>query len=276
MPQAPLALVTGSTAGLGRAVAVALGSRGYTVLCHGRDPTRGAAIVAEIEAAGGRAHFLAADFASLAQVRELAAAVRAGCPQLDLLINNAGIGTGARGARRQESADGHELTLAINHLAGFLLTGLLLPLLARPPRARIVNVASAAQYPLDFDNLMLKTGWSGLRAYAQSKLAQILFTFELPARLPHSGVTANCLHPATLMDTGLVRLTGASPRSTVAEGAAAVLHLATAPAYAERSGVYCDGLNTARAHAQAYDPVARQRLWALSAALTGLGHTAAE
>ena len=270
MHESPSALITGSTDGLGRALARALAARGYVVYCHGRDAARGASLVAEIEAAGGRAHFHPADFASLAQVRALAERLST-CTGFELLVNNAGIGTGPRGARRQESADGHELIFAVNHLAGFLLTGLLLPQLARGSRARIVNVASAAQYPLDFDNLMLKRSWSGLRAYAQSKLAQILFTFELASRLEASGMTANCLHPATLMDTAMVRESGTAPRSTTADGVAAVMQLATAPELAGRSGEYFDGLNVGRAHAQAYDPEARRRLWSVSERLTGFG-----
>ncbi len=269
MPHAPVALVTGSTDGLGRALAVALATRGFDVICHGRDLARGASVVGEIERLGGRARFDAADLSSLSEVRRLAQEVSAQHGQLELLVNNAGIGIGSRGARRQESADGHELTFAVNHLAGFLLTSLLAPLLIRASRARVVNVASAAQYPIDFDNLMLKTGWSGLRAYAQSKLAQILYTFELASRLAGSGVTANCLHPATLMDTGMVRLSGTPARSSIAEGLAAVMQLVLAPGLAEQTGQYFDGLHPARAHAQAYDPEARRRLWTVSEAVTG-------
>ena len=144
---------------------------------HGRDATRGKATVAEIEAAGGKAEFLVADLASLAEVRRLAEAVRARTDRLDILINNAGIGTA--GAKRQVSADGYELRFAVNYLAGFLLTSELLPLLKASAPARIVNVASAGQQAIDFGDVMLTRCYDGVRAYCQSKLAQILFTVDL-------------------------------------------------------------------------------------------------
>ncbi len=267
-----IALVTGSTDGLGRAVARSLAGSGFKVLIHGRDRARGEAVVREIAGQGGEARFYAADFASLAQVRQLADAVRADNDRLDLLINNAGIGTGEAGrpTPRQRSADGHELRFAVNYLAGYLLTRLLLPMLVRSAPARIVNVASAGQFPLDFDNLMLSRAYSGMRAYAQSKLAQVMFTLDLAAELRDSGVTANCLHPATYMDTTMVRAAGVEPVSAVAEGAAAVMNLAVSPQLEGRTGEYFDGLRPARANAQAYDPGARQRLAQVSAELTRL------
>lgn len=266
------ALVTGSTDGLGRAVARSLARSGFRVLIHGRDRARGEAVAREIAAQGGEARFYPADFASLAQVRQLADAVHADNGRLDLLINNAGIGTGEAGrpAPRQISADGHELRFAVNYLAGYLLTRLLLPTLVRSAPARIVNVASVGQYPLDFDNLMLSRAYSGMRAYAQSKLAQVMLTLDLAAELADSGVTVNCLHPATYMDTTMVRAAGVEPVSTVDEGAAAVMNLAVSPQLAGRTGEYFDGLRPARANAQAYDPGARQRLAQISAELTGL------
>ena len=266
------ALVTGSTDGLGRAVARSLAASGFMVLIHGRDSARGDGVVREIGAQGGAARFHPADFASLAAVRQLADTVRADHDRLDLLINNAGIGTGdgGRPAPRRTSADGHELRFAVNYLAGYLLTRLLLPLIARSAPARIVNVASAGQYPLDFDNLMLDRAYSGMRAYTQSKLAQVMLTFDLAAELRGSGVTVNCLHPATYMDTTMVRAAGVEPASTVAEGAAAVMHLAVSTDLEGHTGEYFDGLRPARANAQAYDPPARRRLAEVSARLTGL------
>jgi NAD(P)-dependent dehydrogenase (short-subunit alcohol dehydrogenase family) len=273
-----IALVTGSTDGLGRAVARFLARAGFLVLIHGRDAERGGALVREIAAQGGAARFHRADFASLAQVRTLAATVAGEHEGLHLLINNAGIGTGdgrGRPAPRRTSADGHELRFAVNYLAGYLLTRLLLPLLARAAPARIVNVASVGQYPLDFDNLMLTRAYSGMRAYAQSKLAQVMLTVDLAAELRDSGVTVNCLHPATYMDTTMVREAGVEPASTVEEGAAAVMHLAVSPDLAGRTGEYFDGLRPARANPQAYDPQARGQLAAISARLTGLERPAA-
>ena len=170
-------LVTGSTDGVGRLVAIRLGEAGARVLAHGRNTQRGALVVSEIEAAGGTAEFIAADLSALAEVRRLAEAVRARTDRLDILINNAGIGRS--GATRQTSADGHELRFAVNYLAGFPLTQLLLPLIKQSAPARIVNVASAGQQPLDFADIMLTRGYGGTRAYCQSKLAQILFTIDL-------------------------------------------------------------------------------------------------
>jgi NAD(P)-dependent dehydrogenase (short-subunit alcohol dehydrogenase family) len=266
------ALVTGSTDGLGRAGARSLAASGYRVLIHGRDTRRGDDVVREIAAQGGSARFHRADFASLAEARALADTVRGEQDRPHLLINNAGIGTGQGGrpAPRQTSADGYELRFAVNYLAGYLLTRLLLPLLVRGAPARIVNVASVGQYPLDFDNLMLTRAYSGMRAYAQSKLAQVMLTLDLAAELRDSGVTVNCLHPATYMDTTMVRGAGVEPVSTVAEGAAAVLQLAVSRELEGRTGEYFDGLHPARANAQAYDAQARRRLAQVSARLTGL------
>jgi NAD(P)-dependent dehydrogenase (short-subunit alcohol dehydrogenase family) len=261
-------LVTGSTDGVGRLVARRLGEAGARVLVHGRDAERGARVVADIEKAGGSATFFAADLGSLAEVRRLAAAVQDETDRLDILINNAGIGTA--GGVRQESADGFELRFAVNYLAGFLLTSLLLPLLRSSAPARIVNVSSAGQQAIDFADVMLTHGYSGARAYCQSKLAQVMFTFDLAEQLAGTGVTATCLHPATYMDTTMVRRAGVTPVSTVEQGAEAILNLAMSPAFEGRSGLYFNGLREARAHSQAYDAEARQRLWALSLKLTGL------
>jgi NAD(P)-dependent dehydrogenase (short-subunit alcohol dehydrogenase family) len=268
------ALITGSTDGVGRMVAQRLGEAGARVLVHGRNRERGERLVAEIEAGGGTAEFLAADLAALAEVRRLAEAVQERTDRLDILINNAGIGTGGAGAPRQTSADGHELRFAVNYLAGFLLTRLLLPLLKPSAPARIVNVASAGQQPIDLADVMLTRGYSGTRAYCQSKLAQIMFTIDLAGELHGSGVTVNALHPATYMDTTMVRRAGITPTSSVEEGAEAILNLATLPALEGQSGLYFNGLREARADGQAYDATARQRLRAISLELTGLSSTA--
>ena len=268
-------LVTGSTDGVGRVVAMRLGRAGARVLVHGRDRERGERIVADIKADGGTADFLAADLGALTEVRRLAGVVQQKTDRLDLLINNAGIGTGGPGASRQESADGHELRFAVNYLSQFLLTHLLMPLLKKSAPARIVNVASAGQQAIDFSDVMLTRGYSGARAYCQSKLAQILFTMDLAGELAGTGITANALHPATYMNTTMVRLAGVTPWSTVEQGAEAMLNLAISPALEGRSGLYFNGLREARADAQAYDDEARQRLRALSQQLTGLSDGAA-
>jgi NAD(P)-dependent dehydrogenase (short-subunit alcohol dehydrogenase family) len=261
-------LITGSTDGVGRLVARRLGEIGARVMVQGRDTERGAGVVADIERAGGAATFFRADLASLAEVRRLAAAVQDGTDRLDTLINDAGIGTA--GGVRQESADGFELRFAVNYLAGFLLTSLLLPLLRAGQPARIVNIASAGQQAIDFADVMLMRGYSGARAYCQSKLAQIMFTFDLAEKFAGTCINATCLHPATYMDTTMVRRAGVTPISTVEQGAEAILNIAVSPALDGRSGLYFNGLREARAPAQAHDAEARHLLWTLSLKLTGL------
>ncbi|GGU95488.1 3-oxoacyl-ACP reductase [Actinomadura cremea] len=251
-------LITGATDGLGRALAAELAAAGATVLVHGRSEERGKATLEEI---GGRTSWYRADLSSLAETRALAEAVRADHPRLDVLVNNAGIG-GPRD--REESADGHELTFAVNYLSGYLLTRLLLPALAASAPARIVNVSSLGQQAIDFDDVMLTRGYSPIRAYCQSKLAQILFTIDLDAELAGTNVTANALHPATYMPTKMV----SSPTSTLEEGLRATHRLVTDPALDAVSGRFFDGLDEARADAQAYDTGARDRLRALSDDLT--------
>jgi len=269
-PDGKTALVTGSTDGVGRVVAERLGQDGVRVLVHGRDRTRGEEAVAAIKAKGGAAEFLQADLSSLAEVRRLAEAVKQATARLDILINNAGVGRGIDPTKREASADGYELRFAVNYLAGFLLTELLLPLIKKSAPARIVNVSSLGQERIDFSDVMLTRDYDGMRAYRQSKLAQILFTIDLAHALEGSGVTVNALHPATFMDTKMVREFGA-PRSTVEEGADAILRLALAPELEGRSGLYFNGQREAKADAQAYDAAARAQLKALSLRLTGLG-----
>jgi NAD(P)-dependent dehydrogenase (short-subunit alcohol dehydrogenase family) len=259
-------LVTGSTDGLGREVARRLGAAGAHVIVHGRNRERGQALVAEIEREGkGSAAFYAADLASLEQVRALASSILQDYSRLDVLVNNAGIWL-PRG-ERQLSADGHELHFAVNYLSGFLLTRLLLPRLVQSAPSRIVNVSSGGQTPIDFNNVMLETDYSGARAYAQSKLAQVMFTFDLARELEGKNVIVNVLHPATRMDTRMIREGGVPPRSTVDEGAVAVLQLITAADIG--SGQYFNRLTPARANEQAYDEAAREKLRILSRKLTG-------
>jgi NAD(P)-dependent dehydrogenase (short-subunit alcohol dehydrogenase family) len=262
-------LITGSTDGVGRAVALALGEAGARVLVHGRNRARGEAVVGEIARAAGEARFYQADLASLAAVRELATAVRREEPRLDVLINNAGIGTGGPGSARATSADGYELRFAVNYLAGFLLTRLLLPLLEASRPARIVNVSSLGQQPIDFADVMLTRGYSGARAYMQSKLAQIAFTIDLAHDLQGRGVTAFAVHPATYMDTTMVRQSGTEPMSTVEEGAEAILHLAVSPDVEGRSGQFFNGLRPGRPHPSVDDATIRERLRVLSHELVG-------
>jgi len=266
-------LVTGSTDGVGRWVAERLGADGARVIVHGRNRARGKAVADRIAKSGGSALFLEADLASLAEVRKLAEAVRRESDGIDLLVNNAGVGTADGG--REVSADGFELRFTVNYLAGFLLTRLLLPLIEARAPSRIVNISSAGQQAIDFDDVMLTHGYSGVRAYCQSKLAQILFTFDLAEELMGRNVTVNALHPATYMDTTMVRRSGVQPVSTVEEGGEAIMQLVASPALEGKTGLYFSGRREQRANAQAYDSAARRRLRALSFELVGMADPAA-
>jgi len=260
-PGQPVILVTGSTSGLGREVAIRLAATGAFVIVHGRDSARGAEVVAEIEKAGkGGARFYAADFATNAGVRQLAEEVLRDYSRLDVLVNNAGIGS--RPLQRVLTDNGVELRMQVNYLSGYLLTKLLLPRLQASAPARVVNVSSLSASPIDFDDVMMAKGFSPLRAYGQSKLSQVMFTFDLAAELKGKGVTVNALHPATLMPTGMVARAGLPPQSTIDEGARAVLHLVLDSDVG--TGQYYVGLKPGRANDQAYDPEARARLKQLS------------
>jgi NAD(P)-dependent dehydrogenase (short-subunit alcohol dehydrogenase family) len=265
------ALITGSTDGVGRYVAAKLAAAGAKVLIHGRDKERAKTLIDEIVRQGYAAPtFYQADLSSISGTRQLAEAVIADHNRLDLFISNAGIGSRTQGAERRTSADGHELRFAVNYLSGFLLAHLLLPLIKAGAPSRIVNVASLGQHPIDFDDVMITKGYSGGRAYAQSKLSQIMFTIDLANELKGSGVTVNSLHPATYMNTTMVREGGITPISTVEQGGEAILHLAVGDDMAGQSGLFFDGMREAKANAQAYDAAAREKLRKLSLELTGL------
>jgi NAD(P)-dependent dehydrogenase (short-subunit alcohol dehydrogenase family) len=263
--------ITGSTDGVGRYVAAQLAARGANVLIHGRDLARAKTLSDEIKRAGGNEPaFYQADLSSLADVRQLAADVLADNERIDVFVSNAGIGSQNEGPARQVSRDGHELRFAVNYLAGFLLARLLLPTLKKSAPSRIVNVASLGQHPIDFDDVMITKNYSGSRAYAQSKLSQIMFTIDLAEELKGSGVTVNSLHPATYMNTTMVRAGGITPMSTVEQGGQAILHLVTGDDVAGKSGLFFNGMNEMKANAQAYDAAARKRLRELSLKLVGL------
>lgn len=266
-------LVTGATDGLGLEVAARLWAGGSTVLVHGRDPQRLERTLARIGGhwSGERLHPLLADLSSLEATRGLADQVTGSFERLDALVNNAGVAL--RGSERRESADGHELTFAVNYLSHFLLTLELLALLRSSAPARVVNVASAGQHAIDFGDVMLERSYEGFRAYAQSKLAQVMFSFELAARLREAGegaIAVNALHPATLMDTKMVRRSFGRPLASVEDGAEATVRLLESPELEGVSGRYFDGLEEAGAERQAYDPDARARLWTLSEELCGV------
>lgn len=266
VPDQPVMLVTGSTSGLGREVARRLAADGAHVIVHGRNVERGEALVEEIASAGaGSARFYRADFASFAQVREFAEAIVRDYDRLDVLVNNAGFGS-APDDERLLSEDGHELRFQVNYLSPFLLTRMLLPLIRESAPARIVNVSSLAQQPIDWDDVMIENDFSGRRAYAQSKLAQVAFTFDLHEELAGTGVMINSLHPATYMPTGMVQRLGIEPRATIDEGAVAVLQLVRSDDI--EGGQFFRGLVAERAHDQAYDLESRARLKRLSEELT--------
>jgi len=258
-------LITGATDGLGRALAGSLASDGHRLIIHGRNPERLTTVADEIastEGSPGRPQVATADLAELAQVRRLASDVREQTDHLDVLVSNAGIGAGEPDGRdRRTSADGYELRFAVNYLAGFLLTLELLPLLQASAPARVVNVASVGQHPLDFDDLMLEHGYSGTRAYGQSKLAQIISGFELADRLPADRVTVNSLHPSTFMPTKMVLQEIGRTIDSIEDGVAATSRLVTDPGLATTTGRFFDRTREALANDQAYDLEARATLW---------------
>jgi NAD(P)-dependent dehydrogenase (short-subunit alcohol dehydrogenase family) len=264
--------ITGATDGLGRALAHRLAATGHVVLLHGRDQQKLDAVAADIadQHSVSKPRTFRANLADLADVRRLADAVLAAASRLDAFVSNAGIGFGEPDGRdRRTSADGYELRFAVNYLAGFLLTERLLPLLAESAPARIVNIASLGQHPLDFGDLMLERDYSGIRAYCQSKLAQIMSGFELAGRLPAGQVTVNSVHPATFMPTKMV-LAERSSMDTLEDGVHSAERLVSDPALAGVTGKFFDHIQEATADAQAYDATAQACLRTVSLQLTGL------
>jgi len=256
-------LVTGATDGLGRGIAAELARDGAHLLLHGRDDERGAQLLAQLrdETGNERLEWYRADLASLAEVHALGERVAAEQERLDVLVNNAGIGTVVPGdGERLESADGHELRFAVNYLAPFVLTRLLVPLLVRSAPARIVNVASGAQQEIEFDDPMLTGSYDGWRAYSQSKAALVMLTFDVAEELRDSGVTATTLHPGTFMPTKMVLQAGREPVDSLETGVAATLRLIRDPELDGVTGRYFDRQRETRALEQAHDVNARARL----------------
>jgi retinol dehydrogenase 14 len=272
-------LVTGATGGIGRATALGLATMGARLAITGRDHGRTERAAREIRAAGsGRVDIFVADLSSQSQVRRLAEEVLRTLSRVDVLVNN----VGGYWNTRHVTADGLERTFAVNHLVPFLLTNLLLDRLRQSAPARVVTVASNAQAMgrIDFDDLQCERSYSGARAYNQSKLANVLFTYELSRRLEGSGVTANALHPGVVStsfgaeDPGRVqRLFVPYTRpfmKTPAQGAATSIHLASAPELATVTGRYFAISLPKRSSKRSYDEAAAARLWQVSAALVGL------
>ncbi|MFF5304249.1 MULTISPECIES: SDR family NAD(P)-dependent oxidoreductase [unclassified Streptomyces] len=265
-------LLTGATDGMGRELARELAAQGASLILHGRNAAKGQDLLAELRASTGndRLSYELADFSSLEDIRKLADRVLSTHDRLDALVNNAGIGVELA---RQESQDGLELTFQVDYLAAYMLSCRLAPLLVRSAPARIVNVSSAGQAPINFRDVMLERNWDGVQAYCQAKLAQISLTFDLAERLRGTGVTANALHPASYMPTKMV-VNLFTPQSTVEEGVRSTLRMITDPSLDDVTGAYFNRTQRSRAGAQAYDERDRARLRALSESLTGVSFPA--
>jgi NAD(P)-dependent dehydrogenase (short-subunit alcohol dehydrogenase family) len=260
-------VITGATDGLGKGLAAELAPSRARLILHGRNPEKGEALLEDLKpTAAGELDFRLGDFGSLDDVRDLADSL-SNEERIDVLVNNAGIGTARP---REESEDGYELTFQVNYLAPFLLTHRLQPVLERSAPARIVNISSAGQAPIDFDDVMLERHYSGVQAYCQSKLALVMLTFDLAEELENTGVTANCLHPGTYMPTQMVQQAGIDPVTPLEDGVAATMRLIASPELAGVNGHYFDGTSESAPHPQAEDPEARRRLRELSVELTGI------
>jgi NAD(P)-dependent dehydrogenase (short-subunit alcohol dehydrogenase family) len=252
-------LITGATDGLGLAVAEKLAAQGARLILHGRDTEKLERIQNHLAALtdSERLETELADFMSLQEVDDLSNRVLQKHKTLHVLINNAGIGAGFANRQRVLSKDGIEARFAVNYLAGYHLTKRLLPLLKASAPSRIINVASAGQQRLEFDNLQLEKDFDGWRAYAQSKLAQIMFTFDLAEALKDTGVTVNALHPASLMPTKMVFEGWTQTMDTLETGVNATLNLVMNDV---GTGHYFDRMNKASPNAQANDKASRVRL----------------
>ena len=271
--------MTGTTGGIGLEIARGLARRGAEVILHGRNLARVEAVADSIreQVKGAQLESVAADLSSLAEVRAMAATIAARHPRLDVLVNNAGVLM----TRLELSAEGYEMTFAVNHLAPFLLTNLLLDNLRRSGGGRVVTLSSVAHKSgvIDFDNLKGERGFNAWAAYTSSKLANILFTTELANRVEGTGVTANCLHPGAI-NTGLWRRSRAMALAfavlqpffpSPADGADTAIYLAGEPAVADINGGYFSKRRMRRPANQAFDAGVQRRLWDLSAEITGVG-----
>jgi NAD(P)-dependent dehydrogenase (short-subunit alcohol dehydrogenase family) len=282
-PVGPLAgetvLVTGGTGGIGRATALGLATMGAHLAITGRDRERTEGAAREIRAiGGGQVDVFVADLSSQSEVRRLAVEVLQTYPRIDVLVNN----VGGYWNTRHVTADGLEHTFALNHLAPFLLTNLLLDQLKQSAPARVVTVSSNAHATgrIDFDDLQGERSYSGSKAYNQSKLANVLFTYELARRLQPSAVTANALHPGVVSTSfgaedprGIQRLIIPFARpfmKTPAQGAATSIHLASAPDLEHVTGSYFVNSKPKRSSKPSYDETVAARLWQVSADLVGL------
>ncbi len=272
-------LVTGATLGIGKETALGLARLGAKVVIVGRDEARTRATAAEIakETGNPNVDFLVADLSLQSGVRALAAAFKAKYSRLDVLINNAG----AVFMKREVTSEGFERTWALDHLAEFLLTDLLLDTLQASAPGRIVNVASGAHTggKIDFDDVQRSKKYGGIGAYNQAKLANVMFTYALARRLAGKGVTVNCLHPGVVATgfghntPGLVKTLLSWGRPfllTAANGAKTSIYLASSPEVAAVSGKYFDKCKPVASSKASYDEAAQERLWEMSLKQTGL------
>jgi retinol dehydrogenase 14 len=277
-----ICLITGATSGIGKATAMGLATLGASVVMVGRDHGRGEAALAEIKEDSGNASvdLMLADLSSQQEIRRLAHEIKEAYPRLDVLINNAGLFR----SQRITTVDGLETTFAVNHLAYFLLTKVLLDVLKSSAPSRIVNVSSGEQRngTIDFDDLQGEKGYKGPKAYSQSKLATVLFTYELARRLEGTGITANCLHPGgripvrTNFGSGVSGVFGSMVRAlrpfmtSPEKGAETSIYLASSPEVEDLSGRYFVKKAEARSSHVSYDESTARRLWEVSAELTNL------
>ncbi len=272
-------MITGANSGIGKATAVGLAKMGATLVMVCRDGNRGEKALAEIKQKSDNddIHLMLADFASLAQVRQLNSDFRERFSQLHVLINNAGIIT----QKRTLTEDGFETQFQVNHLAHFLLTNLLLDVLKGSAPSRIINVSSEAHHGvrLNFDNLQTERNYRPSRVYSKTKLANVLFTYELARRLEDTGVTVNCLHPGVIATKLLANYMG-MPKplrfssnlmgGTPEKGAQTPIYLATSPDVEELTGKYVVNLKQTPSSDESYDETSAKRLWEISEQLTGL------
>ncbi len=279
-----VALITGGTGGIGKAAATALAGMGAEVVVVGRNAERGEAAVAEIREKAGNdgVSLLLADLSVQAEVRKLAEDFGAHHDRLDVLVNNAGLVL----SERNETPDGIEAQFAINHLAPFLLTNLLTDLLKKSAPSRVVTVSSEAQRwgKMDFDDLQSKKRYRGFPVYGMTKLANVMFTFELAERLKGTGVTANCMHPGAVNTSFAQNNRGPASLAfrlfkpfmrSPEQGADTLVYLAVSPAVEGMTGKYVSDRKVTAASPIAYDETARKMLWEESERLTGLGRMAA-
>lgn len=263
-------LITGSTDGLGYALARRLAKDGAALVLHGRRPDALERVANDVHRPGVEVSTVLADLAELDQVRGMADELTADGIGIDVLVNNAGVGIGQPDTTtRAITVDGNELRFAVNYLAPALLMSRLLPAMQQRPGSRIVNVASAGQQPIDFDDVMLTHGYSGTRAYCQSKLALITLGFILADRIPARQVTINSLHPGTYMPTKMVLESVGRSIDSLETGVEATARLVADPSLSDTTGAYFNITRRVRANTQANDSIARRRLIDITESLIG-------